>query len=129
MREGPAEQGLLSIWPEQDRGAPDAFGGLLDFRRTARPDLQTEEATPLASPWLCSSHCHGAVLIDFNHVPSEVAAAMEPPPEALAGLGDDRVGVGTSLNRETLRDLRLQEGVERVLACPERIDFSVHRHT
>jgi hypothetical protein len=53
---------------------------------------------------------------------------MDSPPEGPSGLGDDRVSFGTSLNRETLGSLPLQEGVERVFSSPERIDFSVHRH-
>jgi hypothetical protein len=97
------------------------------------PGAGDRSAVPVtASPVLATArfrgaHGYRAVLIDLNHVPSE-AAAVDSPPEALSGLGDDRVGVGTSLNGETLRDLFLQVGVERVLASSERIDFSVHRH-
>ena len=82
----------------------------------------------LAAARLRGAHRYRAVLIDLNHVPSEAAAAMDSPPEGLSGLGDDRVGVGTSLNREALGNFPLQEGVERVFSSPERIDFSVHRH-
>jgi hypothetical protein len=103
------------------------------------------DAFPLLRPRICGRNIHGdeaalaaarlrgahryrAVLIDLNHVPSEAAAAMDSPPEGLSGLGDDRVGVGTSLNREALGNFPLQEGVERVFSSPEGIDFSVYRH-
>ena len=79
----------------------------------------------LVSARLCGAHCYRAVLVDLNHVPSE-AATMEPPPEALVCFGDDRVGVGTSLDREALHDLVLQEGVERVPALSLRVDVSGH---
>ena len=64
------------------------------------------------------------MLIDFNDVASASAAAAESAPESLAALGDDRVGVGVSLNQKALSNPLLEEGIERVLPVSERIDFS-----
>jgi hypothetical protein len=83
-------------------------------------------ATRLGSAGLGGAHRHAAVLIDFNDVTSASAAAAESAPESLAALGDDRVGVGVSLNPEALPNLLLEEGIERVRAVSERIDFSGH---
>jgi hypothetical protein len=86
------------------------------------------DESALAAARLRGAHCYRTVLVDLNHVPSQAAAAMDSPPEGLSGLRDDRVGFSTSLNRETLDCLPLQEGVERVLSSSERVDFSVRRH-
>jgi hypothetical protein len=80
-----------------DPAPPNSANWMFRYRRGG---------TLLVSERLCGAHCYRAVLIDLNHVPSE-AAAMEPPPEALVCFGDDRVGVGTSLDREALHDLLL----------------------
>ena len=88
-------------------------------RASARPRATLRErlGNALAAPRLGRSRAYNSVFVDLN----DVSRGPFSP-------GDDRMNVGVSLDLKALCDLRVEEGIERILASAERVDLSSHLH-
>ena len=78
---------------------------------TALPVLSYPPLIASCASRLCRTHRHASIFVDFNHIASGVFTAREAL-ETLWALGDDRVGIGASLDHVALFDLLVKEHVE-----------------
>jgi hypothetical protein len=96
---------------------------LVDLSRRPGCRSRPDGSFSLGASRLGGSHLGDSMFVDLDDVPSWVCATREAL-EPFRSPRDDRVGVGTGLDRIALFDLPVEKDVEASLARPERLGFS-----
>src|SRR5215213_4104619 len=87
------------------------------------PERRVARRRRLRPPRLRLTHRCAAVLVDLHHEATGVVASHEPP-QAFRAAEDDRVGIGSGLDREALGELLVEEGFEVLLPPARRVDLA-----